>query len=575
MKKNLLLILIVLSTHIPCFASKANPTPFTVTLANGQTTTAILKGDETFHWIVDINGHVLEPEGNVYRIVSSSEADYLATHALPQMSIPSTGTRATSTSPLFPHTGTPKCLVILAAYSDTTFSLKDPKASFNEILNKEGTLSDLGAKENRNYRSVKQYFIDQSNGTFAPQFDIVGPVMLPNSMEYYGRNTTTTTDVNYRQLLIDACSAASKDRLVNFADYDSDNDGYVDLVYVIYAGYGEAAGGEANTIWPKSFFNTNTQKFDNKLIGRAGLSNELLGNQTYTQKAGMAVSSIGLFCHEFSHCLGLPDFYPTVSAAQKDNQGMEDWSLMDNGEWIYNGWCPPNYTAWEREFMGWSNISTLENAGTYTLAGWNTGRNSYKIVHPTNPNEYFVLQCMDQTGWDRFIGYRDGVFNTPGLLVYHVNYSAAAFSLNTNSVNNVLGSPRMAVVPADGLLYTSYHNNSQEFYSSLRGDLFRNNAYFSQSGKNPSDMTQTQSLPNAKWFTAADDKYISNIAYTEGDGVTFIYMQPTTNGISLPTHHDENNNIVYSLDGRRLGKVGEIVLPRGIYIINHKKVVIH
>lgn len=60
------------------------------------------------------------------------------------------------------------------------------------------------------------------------------------------------------------------------------------------------------------------------------------------------VEGIGTFCHEFSHCLGLPDFYDTN---YNGHFGMASWSLMDSGSYNDDGYTPIGYSAYEKEFM--------------------------------------------------------------------------------------------------------------------------------------------------------------------------------------------------------------------------------
>ena len=66
----------------------------------------------------------------------------------------------------------------------------------------------------------------------SPQFDIYGPYTLSKNMAYYGANQGKTEDVNFESIISDACTLADTD--VNFANYDADGDGYVDLVYISY-----------------------------------------------------------------------------------------------------------------------------------------------------------------------------------------------------------------------------------------------------------------------------------------------------------------------------------------------------
>ncbi|MFX7845242.1 immune inhibitor A domain-containing protein, partial [Acinetobacter baumannii] len=78
--------------------------------------------------------------------------------------------------------------------------------------------------------------------------------------------------------------------------------------------------------------------YNGKKLYRSGFNNELLGNESWPETK--QINGIGLFVHEFSHCLGLPDFYASRLTSIYDNQGMEDWSVMDNGTYNMNGYVP-------------------------------------------------------------------------------------------------------------------------------------------------------------------------------------------------------------------------------------------
>ena len=101
-----------------------------------------------------------------------------------------------STYRLTPHVGNPRVLVILAEFSDKTFSVNQPRKAFYQFFNHPTTPDNLYTEgvdvvnyhNNLNYGSVATYFSDQSNGQFTPQFDIYGPVKLPHNCQYYGGN---------------------------------------------------------------------------------------------------------------------------------------------------------------------------------------------------------------------------------------------------------------------------------------------------------------------------------------------------------------------------------------------------
>ena len=107
-------------------------------------------------------------------------------------------------------------------------------------------------------------------------------------------------------MVVEACKAI--DGQVDFRDYDLYGNGEVDSVYFIYAGKGEADGGDAGTIWPHSW-NLSDQgrslNLDGVDIQGYACSPELDGSGK--------LNGMGTPCHEFAHVLGLPDLYCTAS----------------------------------------------------------------------------------------------------------------------------------------------------------------------------------------------------------------------------------------------------------------------
>lgn len=591
MKKTLLTLLIGLFSLSTLHAGKAWPYPITVIQSNGTPITVFLHGDENFHWYTDQQGNILERTGNDFKAITVDKETFFAQTKVAQL------TRGTMLEPIaptpsnFPHTGSPRAVVILAQYTDRKFTTPNPRASFDQYLNAaSGHPVDLGTGENLNYGSVKQYFMEQSDSTYSPQFDVYGPITLPQNMAYYGGTSDGGDDEKYIQLLTDACNAV-KDS-VDFTQYDQDQDGKIDLVYIVYAGYGQSNGGPNETMWAKSFYGFSSPTFDGKGINRGGISNELNGfegafgynltPQDTTKTFSNAVkyiNGVGLFIHEFSHCLGLPDFYGAHLDASKiyDNQGMEGWSVMDAGTYISMGYCPRNYTAWEREALGWEIIPTISASKQYSLID-EKGKRAVKVLNPINPNEYFVLELFEDKGWDqRFARLQNSQVNynpsTKGLLLYHVDYDATAFSLSYNRVNDVVGHPRMAVVPADGILKSSYWIDngitSLQYYQQLNGDLFRVDGDI-----NSPLFTQADGLPVAAWWTAADPTPIRNINYYWGavyfdflDSVATTSIDKTIRGVE-----SSEDSKIYTLDGRFVGTSTD-ALPHGIYIRNGRKFV--
>lgn len=598
MKKIALLLVFSLSIVV-ARASKAWAQPQVVRQSDGIELTIRLNGDVNFNWVSTTDGVILQQKGSDFYVAVIDDSGNLSAstqlaHDAPLRSASERAliakqnkevffrsgreiTRAIgrrneqvqANSRLFPHTGSPKAIVILAQFSNLNFTVNARKA-FDQYLNSmDENLKNFGHHENRNHASVKKYFSDMSNGQFTPQFDVYGPVTLPQTMEYYGAGNSRFE--RYHDLVTDACTLM--DDSLDFSQYDSNNDGNVDLVYVIYAGYGENMAPALPVLWPKAFPHGGMQK-DGKTISICGISNELAGYPGIESlfKNIKPITGIGLFCHEFSHCLGLPDFYNTVSTTAQDNQGMEDWSLMDNGIYGDNGFTPPAYTAWEREAMGWMTIDTLKTAQQVKLENIDKGGKAYRIMNDANGSgqEYYIVQNIQQYKWN---AKTRGV----GMLVYHVNYDSYAFGIfgitGSNTVNTVIGKPRMTVIPADNRLVSSYRRSdgsisSQEYKTQLAGDPFPGTAATTElSDANPR-------VNYAPWTGGTLNKPIYNISMT-GDVVYFDFLQKFSTADIAPSISEQKpeDNKIYSLDGRYVG-TDKTRLPKGIYIPNRKKFVV-
>lgn len=566
MKKSILTLALAMAVG-SAWAAKAWNMPITVLQPDGTTITVFLHGDEDFCWYTSADGEILERNGNLFSPVSESRDAFFAKAARMKMANKARREAVTGTSSqLFPHVGSPRALVILAEYKDKKFSINDPKKSFDQYLNKaDGKPVDFGYHEDRNYGSVRQYFDDMSGGKFTPQFDVVGPVTLPENMQYYGGTSSSGNDERTSDLVVDACELARDS--VDFSLYDNNADGYVDLVYVIYAGYGQNMGAANNTIWAKSTYVNTTNTYNGKRLYRCGVNNELLANEQ-AFNGEPYITGLGVFVHEFSHCLGLPDFYASrLTSSVYDNQGMEDWSVMDNGMYKRNGWIPTAYTAWEREAMGWLDIETVNAPQQLTMTNIDDGGKAYRINNSSNADEYFVIQRIQNKGWNTRLANSENTVD--GLMVCHVDYDTQDFSINRNNVNNIAGHPRMSIAPADGILTSSYrYSNGEmtlaEYNAGVMGDLYGNTA-----SSTATSFVQTADIPNSKWWQDGDEIKLYNI-HTDEAGVMHVdFNKDFATNIGVVKKNIDDDK-VYSVKGVNMGNTLP-TLPKGIYIRGGKK----
>lgn len=323
----------------------------------------------------------------------------------------------------------PRGLLILVEFADKKFEQHNSQLAFDSLANSDNYTYN-GATG-----SCKQYFSDQSSGKYIPHFDVVGPVALPNNMAYYGDDMNREDDRYLFDFILDACQGA--DQLgVDFSNYDNDNDGFVDFIYVLYAGYGQADGGEAATIWPHTwdlksvlyfgyhnqseyFANSETDyllpQIDGKILNKYACSNEL----KYTTKAR---TGIGTICHEFCHVLGLPDYYLTTTdpvVAQRNTPGA--WSLMGYGNYLNDGNTPPNFSVYDKYFLGWLEPSVLSTSQSLEIPA--DGKTTYMLAsnekHVSDgayrTDTVYYIENRQREGWDAYLPGH-------GMLIWRVIY---------------------------------------------------------------------------------------------------------------------------------------------------------
>ena len=171
-------------------ASRVNPQPAVITQSDGSQITVYAHGDADSHWYTLSDGTLLMHEGYDYYVAKVSPSGQLTNSKVlahepavrdakeaqlaqaqnrklfaKQIEAASDARRISigTGRRYFPHTGSPKALVILVNFADTTFSVADPVKTFNQYLNStlpNGELENFGNRENRNYGSVLSYFKD-------------------------------------------------------------------------------------------------------------------------------------------------------------------------------------------------------------------------------------------------------------------------------------------------------------------------------------------------------------------------------------------------------------------------------
>lgn len=431
MKKRILSSLVLACWAAALLAVPAKRVTRTITLADGSTRVVTLCGDENMHFYQAADGTVYRKgaDGLFYeKDVQEVKAEWKS--KVQRRNAPRLATWGAERQNV---RGQKKGLVILVNFKDKAMTVS--QTEYYNFFNQAGYNKDGMAG------SVRDYFLSQSYGLLDIEFDVVGPVTVSKNLAYYGEDDSEGDDKHPAEMVIEALRLA--DSQVNFSKYDWDSDGEVDQVYVIYAGYGEAHGAATSTIWPHEWDlnsarsggdGSGSLRLDGVTLNTYACSCELQGT------SGSKMDGVGTACHEFSHCLGIPDFYDTSG---NDAFGMAHWSLMDYGCYGGAGYVPCGYTSYERMYSGWLNPTELTSYTQVTeMPALTSDSVAYVIYNQANRHEYYLLENRQQTGWDAELPGH-------GLLVLHVDFDSNAWL--ENSVNANASHQRVTIVPADGV----------------------------------------------------------------------------------------------------------------------------
>lgn len=439
-----------------------------------------------------------------------------------------------------------KGLIILAEYKDQKFSRKDYKQLMDDMVNKEGY---TGFDNVPCTGSVRDYFSDNSNGQFKPEFTVVGPYTLDYS-QYYAEGTK-----NGSTLVRAAVNAADAD--VNYQEFDGDGDGAVDLVFVIFAGNGaNFTDNDERLIWPHRYYIWGTKK-DGVSVRDYVCAVELYG---YTSKPEtVLIDGIGTICHEFSHVLGLPDFYDADYEEGGQSNDPGDWSVMAAGCYANYDRTPVGYSLYERYAVGFMDEPpVISSPGNMTLDPLPllTACSGYRINTPVD-NEFFLLENRQQAAfkWDAFLP-------GSGMLVHRVDKTKTSVwdynTVNTNPDHNYY-----ELVRAGGA--HTYTYKEKRHFESTAADVFPGDDHVTELGN-------TTSPANLLSWSGKPCPYeLSNIQMTEEGLITFdVKSTDIPEGIvELRTHTQTvlSDAPLYNLQGQRVTRQ-----HKGLLIQDGKKV---
>lgn len=316
-----------------------------------------------------------------------------------------------------PVKGNRKALVILMQYRDLSFSYS--RDEFDRLFN------TLDYEENGATGSVRDYYRFASQSQLDYISDVYGPYTTAYPMSFYGRNDAMGNDMNPVELCKEALKNLPGD--MDFSVYDNNNDGIIDNVHIIFAGYGEEAGASSDAIWSHEYPHPITVNSNGSYISTAGYScsPELRGNSNSN------LTHIGVICHELGHALGAMDYYDTNYGTGGSYLGTGNWDIMAHGSWNDDGKNPANFNPYVRTTVfGWNEQVALQPDKQIVMPGMETDNAESSVVYrmDTGSNgDYFLLENRQRVSFDKGLPGE-------GLMIYHVHPDAEKYAVS-NSIN--------------------------------------------------------------------------------------------------------------------------------------------
>jgi M6 family metalloprotease-like protein len=437
------LFVVLISFSQSAFGVAAYPYPVEITQPDGTKITIIQKGDEHVKWAQTVDGYsILRNSRGIYEYAMHDVKNDMVPSGIPVrnvldrsateiqflMNTPKnlsysdsqigmmksiSAMQLNGNEKAFPTTGSRKLVCILIGFTDLAFT--KTKADFDNLFNQVLYTTD-GASG-----SVYDYYKENSYGQLSLNVTVAGPFTAAHNMAYYGGNNASGNDQNPQALITEAVALA--DPTVDFTQFDNDNDGTVDGVYVIYAGYGEEVPGVSpDAIWAHAS-SIQPMTVDGKTVSRYSCSCELRGN------SGTGISRIGVICHEFGHVLGAHDYYDTDKTTNTIYFGTGQWDVMGNGNWNNFGATPAHHNPYTKVYdYNWATATTLIWATNIMLNNAEEFTNSFYRVNTTTAGEFFLIENRQQQKFDSYIPGH-------GMIIYRVDKNFLDVQSNWGVIN--------------------------------------------------------------------------------------------------------------------------------------------
>jgi M6 family metalloprotease-like protein len=397
-------------------------------------------------------------------------------------------------------------LVLLCQWADDPAdTVAHTPAAYETLLFSQGQVST---------GSMREYFLESSYGSYWVEGQIHGWYTQP-----------TYDHGNYFRDFFEAA-----DPFIDYSDFDRDNDGYTDAVWIFHAGPGQEETHDPNDIWSFAVWGLNYMTDDGIIIDRFACNPEM--------HADGSIITIRVGAHEATHVLGLPDLYDYddklvtstyYTPNDSNDHPLVDWCVM--GYYGYNIWSygtrqdPSHHCAWAKKELGFVapiTIATSQkdveapevqlNPVVYKVR--RGGSQEFFLIENRNTESTAIFDHLDSDFSAFYTWFEFGQNpKDQGLLISHID---DAVGNNTDGPN---GPHYMVIVEDAGYDPANPWDGVDEFSAWWYPQETRLSATFATDDAGQTSFTPN-TTPNSDWYNSSSGIWITNIS-APGPVMTF------------------------------------------------------
>ena len=365
--------------------------------------------------------------------------------------------------------GTYNVLVVPVEFSNEKFTSQELTDLGNVFNNKSAT----------GWESVSSYYQKSSYGKLNMTFDIADKVTLNYSSSYFDGGNDAGEDI--LKLALDKLDA----RGINFGNYDYDNNGVVDGVYIIYS-----APIDGDYYWAYVNWAQQELVYDNlDVYTYLFASVDFMYEDIETSGSDYAIDGLVLnastYIHETGHMLGLDDYYD-YNPETGSNKGLGCADMMD--------YTVGDHNAYSKLMLGWVKPTVVTQTQTVKINAFESSGQFIIVLldyDGTYFSEYLIIDLYSATGLNEMHANIEGSLlysgEQFGARIYHVDATIANpysddYCSFTDNNNSMTSDALIQLVEADGdknFDSDKEYDNGQYYYYASFDDLWQTGDVFS------------------------------------------------------------------------------------------------